>query len=655
MDAKKERKTTTEKILGKSCNNFLHEYLLQRKNDASFVENSQTEHSWYLAELKEQRRLNVQSAEIAFNAASAGCSCNDPLVRVDFQQARVSAGYSCDDPLVRLKSISLHLARASAGCSCDDPLTEKKTQVVRNFWKEIEEKTAIQTASLGHLNIFGRALTQYAYKQEVLTEGVKLRPPQKRENETEENVSSCKKVKESMNIPDIHEQKGQCTEPIAENNPFFDNNIDDESYGESLNLYDDNSNCEISEVYLDTEKIKIGCPRANIAETSPLSSQPELDFVSRDNHELDSLLDNGHVDCPAIINDVMKLQLGSLPREESRWILNNLDVSEKWHLFKEKSLELANKEGLFVESHTQQILSLSHVLLLKPKQHCPLMLEVFGGDLLETMHKDIIKRFTKQESEFDEKTLIELIRIIKLLQRNEIDRDKAVSELQILAVDRSYGERAILKAIRNIIERVPRTTLKSPIGEVELCTTYIDPILCPLFSNPDCGIFLRWSNKQAEESKARKQIGRAKQPDAIINEIDQLSWGLSKGHGEAKVQEEANNLYLLCTDLIRIAVFNKDAIDFYNMNCMLGFQVVGQHITFYLTTLLCDALYVMVEVSHVDAPMSLEEVPAFLTSLDTLLIISNTFWDNCIVSTENKESSRRSTLETPSFKEMVSK
>jgi len=81
-----------------------------------------------------------------------------------------------------------------------------------------------------------------------------------------------------------------------------------------------------------------------------------LDFVSRDNHELDSLLDNGLVDCPAIINDVMKLQLGSLPREESRWILNDLDVSEKWHLFKEKSLELANKEGLFVESHTQQIL-----------------------------------------------------------------------------------------------------------------------------------------------------------------------------------------------------------------------------------------------------------------------------------------------------------
>ncbi|RGB21666.1 hypothetical protein C1646_731996 [Rhizophagus diaphanus] len=306
----------------------------------------------------------------------------------------------------------------------------------------------------------GIELTQYTYEQEVLTEGVKLRFPQKRENETEENVSAHKKVKESMNIPDIHEQKRQCTEPIADakDNPFF--YVDDESYDDvSLNLCDDNSNCEISEVDLKTEKIKSGVrERISPRHSTPssLSSQPELDLVNR------------LANCPAIINDVMKLQLGSLPREESRWILNDLDVSEKWHLFKEKSLELANREGLLVESHTQQILSLSHVLLLKPKQHCPLMSEVFGGDLLETMHKDIIKRFTKQGSEFDEKTLIRLIQIVKLLQRHEIDRDKAVSELQILAVDRSYGERAILKAIRNIIERVPRTTLKSPIGVVRL-------------------------------------------------------------------------------------------------------------------------------------------------------------------------------------------
>ncbi|CAG8797931.1 16607_t:CDS:2, partial [Cetraspora pellucida] len=286
-------------------------------------------------------------------------------------------------------------------------------------------------------------------------------------------------------------------------------------------------------------------------ETSPSSRQPAGNLPFDNSHESDDSDTGIESNCPAIITDVVGLQLGLLPRKESRWLVNDIDISEKWHLFKEKSLELANKKGLFLESH----IFFSFARLLR--------------------------------------------KIIILYCIEEITRDNAVSELQILLIGRSFGECAVLKAIRNIIERVPRATLKSPIGEMELCTTYIDPILSPLFMDPDRGIFLLWSNKEVAESKARKPIGRAKQPDAIINKIDQLSWGLSKGCNKAKVQEESNNLYLLCTDLIRVAVFNKDAIDFYNMN--------WHHITFYLTTLLCDALYVMVEVFHIDVSMSLEQ------------------------------------------------
>ncbi|RUS12893.1 hypothetical protein BC938DRAFT_478321, partial [Jimgerdemannia flammicorona] len=165
------------------------------------------------------------------------------------------------------------------------------------------------------------------------------------------------------------------------------------------------------------------------------------------------------------------------------------------------------------------------------------------------------------------------------------------------------------------------------------------------------------SNKEAPESKNRKLTGRAKQPDAIINNTDQLSWGSSRGHGEAKVQEEMNNLYNLCADLVRVAIFNKDAIDFYNMHCMLGFQVVGQHISFYLTTLLYDGLYVMTEIGHLNMPVSLEQLPAFLTSLDTLLIVSNAYWANCVQSssTVEMEPNKRSTLATPNFKELIAK
>ncbi|RUS17689.1 hypothetical protein BC938DRAFT_476182 [Jimgerdemannia flammicorona] len=211
-----------------------------------------------------------------------------------------------------------------------------------------------------------------------------------------------------------------------------------------------------------------------------------------DGEEADSFTGIAPVDCPVIINDAVRLQLGPLPRKESRWIVNNVDVSEKWHFFKEESLKLSNGGGLFVESHVQQILSLSHILLLKPKQHCPLMVEVFGAELLGAMHNDIMQRLTEQELEFDAEVAIKLTCTIKHLQREEITRDIAVSELQSLMTGRAYEECAILKAIKNIIERVPRATLKSPVGEVELCTTYIDPVLSPIIADPERGVFLRW-------------------------------------------------------------------------------------------------------------------------------------------------------------------
>lgn len=92
------------------------------------------------------------------------------------------------------------------------------------FWDEVkklkEEETAIRTASLGHLNIFRKTvryrggtsikylavlayshtcfceqLTQYAYSQEVINEGVKLQTPQKRVNGVNETEKlSSKKL-----------------------------------------------------------------------------------------------------------------------------------------------------------------------------------------------------------------------------------------------------------------------------------------------------------------------------------------------------------------------------------------------------------------------------------------------------------------------------
>jgi hypothetical protein len=49
--------------------------------------------------------------------------------------------------------------------------------------------------------------------------------------------------------------------------------------------------------------------------------------------------------------------IGPQPRVDSRWIVDGVDVSSKFHLFKKRSLALGNqKPGLFLETNVEEIL-----------------------------------------------------------------------------------------------------------------------------------------------------------------------------------------------------------------------------------------------------------------------------------------------------------
>ncbi|CAG8693147.1 4129_t:CDS:2, partial [Funneliformis caledonium] len=165
MDAKQERAQVVKYILRSGCKNYLYEYLLQRKEQASFTKDIQLKYDGYLVKLfnfKNDCKLR-KNAKIALDA---------------FEEHLLVA-------LMMIFWFRLYPARASSGCSYGkkDSRCEKLK----------EEETAIQTASLGHLNICRKTLTHYAYAQKVLTEGVKLQTPQKRENETEGIELSSKK------------------------------------------------------------------------------------------------------------------------------------------------------------------------------------------------------------------------------------------------------------------------------------------------------------------------------------------------------------------------------------------------------------------------------------------------------------------------------
>ncbi|RHZ75001.1 hypothetical protein Glove_218g42 [Diversispora epigaea] len=198
MNAKREREMVIKAILRNECDNYLHEFLILRREQASFVKEIQAEHSSYyvlLLSLKNDRELevNVKNALDTFEGfyqVKASAVCLYDGLRFGLYPARASAASAvCLYDGLRF---GLYPARASA--------MEKKSSDVTNFWKEVqksdEEENAIRSASLGHLNIFGKTLTQYANEREGLIENISTNHHRKQEIEVlidNKEISSYKK------------------------------------------------------------------------------------------------------------------------------------------------------------------------------------------------------------------------------------------------------------------------------------------------------------------------------------------------------------------------------------------------------------------------------------------------------------------------------
>lgn len=85
----------------------------------------------------------------------------------------------------------------------------------------------------------------------------------------------------------------------------------------------------------------------------------------------------------------------------------------------------------------------------------------------------------------------------------------------------------------------------------------------------------------------------------------------------------------------------------YNMNC----------VTFYITQLKGDGLYLMTEIDHLRFPLFLNELPQLLRYVDRLYDILNVFEELCMLPMQNErhESKRRETIKSPTLHPLIEK
>ncbi|KAI8335877.1 hypothetical protein BC941DRAFT_354975 [Chlamydoabsidia padenii] len=327
-------------------------------------------------------------------------------------------------------------------------------------------------------------------------------------------------------------------------------------------------------------------------------------------------------------NNVVKINMvgSNDDTEEEKWIFNHKNITSLFKSYQQTVHKMVEQHTtLPLESYIHELAALTNILVICKNQHSALAEKIFTLDLLKHLSDELTSALTR-EIQFSQKNYADINTHITLLSQSSTpDRERSIVALTNMYPDLNYGEKRIIMGINNLIQKLPITPLNdyTDMSESELWSTYFDPMLSVLISDPDKLIHLRWSNTiPSEKGKSR--------PDAVISKKPQMDFRGNVGFGEVKVWQ-GNGKRSLCMDTLRLTIFMKNAIDVNMLDGALAFQIHGFHITFFMMQLNAKGIYTFVELDYVRFPQSLEDLPCFFTlaTLGRLLKVHDCFWRHC--------------------------
>ncbi|SAM08097.1 hypothetical protein [Absidia glauca] len=172
---------------------------------------------------------------------------------------------------------------------------------------------------------------------------------------------------------------------------------------------------------------------------------------------------------------------------------------------------------------------------------------------------------------------------------------------------------------------LPNKVIMEDIKEHELCTRYLDPVLCGYFDNPS-----ESADHLNLESKKSALVSK-RRPDSCLTRLNGVKYGTTLACGEVKCASASAHLYDICKDTLRIGIFCKNALDVGKMKGILGIQAVGRTITFYLMNLLSDGLYTMLELTSITIPGSTDDLLKYLMELSKWILTKSSCKPSAIV------------------------
>ncbi|CAG8662825.1 7671_t:CDS:2, partial [Paraglomus brasilianum] len=307
-------------------------------------------------------------------------------------------------------------------------------------------------------------------------------------------------------------------------------------------------------------------------------------------------------------------------------LADGFDIAKVFFEYQQHALGLARHHKLQLESNVQEILALSHMLLIKPEQHTPEMLCHFEEKHLNHIHTIGLETVDYQSRPLSQ-DLEALVRSVSKQARASRKFDQALqTELLTKIMDKEPGstDALILYLWLDVMRKFPAKPMNLERElEGDLVTSYLAPVINPFVTS---GKQTRavWLNTASTIAHKQKTVRHVCQPDFKLAYIHQCQEVAECGYGEVKPDLKVADTFACNLDLIRIAKFGKACLDDIVKKGVKGpviplFQVTGQKMCMYSFSLFADGIYLMLETGCVSLPMAVSELLPFVDDLEHLL------------------------------------
>ncbi|GAN03601.1 hypothetical protein MAM1_0044d03056 [Mucor ambiguus] len=308
------------------------------------------------------------------------------------------------------------------------------------------------------------------------------------------------------------------------------------------------------------------------------------------------------------------------------WKIDDQDIGKAFQDYQISMAKEALSREFQVETDTHAILALTNILLIKHGQNDSTFDSHFTPNMMILVEESVQQKFDiivvdsvsklkkRNYVDMDSHVKAELENVIKSMLRKENSTKQTTKKINNLTTNESTHtpDDMLLLGVRNLIESIPLVKTKETVRESNLSCSYVHSVLNPLFTCPETNKFLVWSNIQMLPENSM-------QPDFVVNNLVRSRYSGPCVVGDIKGCDRQDDAYDCLVDLIRVGMMSVDSINKNEYDGVVGVHVVGMQLTFYITTLMANGLYVMLEICSIALPRDSTEIRSYVANMEDLL------------------------------------